>query len=72
MDPYRHKARIRIHCVRDAEWGGKASVQHVLNQIRDRVLNPCRIWSPTQLNTPLYEQNNVCINFDFGKRGGGD
>ncbi len=32
-------------------WGGKAIVQ-VLNLVRNRVLNSCRIWSSTQLNSP--------------------
>jgi hypothetical protein len=54
--------------------GGVANLQ-VLNLVRNRVLNSCRLWSTTQLNT-LPPPATHCLyiqNFYFGKvgRGGG-
>jgi hypothetical protein len=44
-----------------------------MNLVRYRVLNYCRIWSPTGLNTPTPSQPfTVCtylLYFDTGKRG---
>ncbi len=57
-------------------WGGLA-ILYVLNLVRNRVLNSCRIWSPTQLNThPNPFPATHCLyklHFDFGRgrRGGG-
>ncbi len=53
--------------------GGKA-ILWVLNLVRNRVLNSCRIWSPTQLNTPLTpsQPHTVCMycTLILGRGGG--
>jgi hypothetical protein len=54
--------------------GGVAILQ-VLNLVRNRVLNSCRIWSATQLNTPPSTATH-CLYINvlyvyFGKEGGG-
>jgi hypothetical protein len=46
----------------------------VLNLVRNRVLNSCRIWSTTQLNIPLPHQPHTARKYIlyvyFGKGGG--
>ncbi len=54
--------------------GGVAILQ-VLNLVRYRVLNSCRIWSPTRLNTPPPSKPHTVYlycTFDTGKRGRGE
>jgi len=54
-------------------WGGVA-ILLVLNLVRiHRVLNSCRIWSPTELKTPQPLPATHCLYvmyFDTGKEGG--
>ncbi len=48
-------------------WGGKAILQ-ILNLVIYRMLNACRIWSPTGLHTL---KRTVCINCTFTQGRGG-
>ncbi len=43
-------------------WGGVAILQ-VLNLVRNRVLNSCRIWSTTQLSPPPPQPHTVYCTF---------
>jgi hypothetical protein len=53
-------------------WGGVA-ILYVLNLVKNRVFNSCRIWSTTQLNTPPPPPTAThCIcTFTLGRGGGG-
>ncbi len=42
----------------------------VLNLVRQRVLNPCIIWSTTHLNTPPPPQPHTVCTFTLGRGGG--
>jgi hypothetical protein len=41
-------------------WGGVAILK-ILNLARNRVLNPYRIWSTTQLNTPHHPHSHTPV-----------
>jgi hypothetical protein len=48
-------------------WGG-GSILYVLNLVRNIVLNSCRIWSTTQLNT--HHSHTLSLYVNFGRGGG--
>jgi hypothetical protein len=51
-------------------WGGVA-ILLVLNLVRIRVLNSCRIWSTTQFNNPP-QPHTVCVYCTFALERGGE
>ncbi len=52
--------------------GGGLAILKVLNLVRYSMLNCCRIWSPTGLNTPTPSQpHNVCT-LTLGRERGGE
>jgi hypothetical protein len=58
------------YCTSVFVWGGVTNLP-VMNLVRKRVLNSCRIWSTTQLNTATATHCLYILDVYFWKEGGG-